>query len=287
MVDAAAAEPGLGDDEALAGLAEQVVPGHAHVVVADVGVGALAFVADRHVAQDLHPRRVGGHDEHGHALVGRRLRVGHRHDDQEGGVAGVRREPLLAVDDPLIADQFGGAGEHLGVGAALGFGHGVAGADLVVEQRLQVLVLLGLGAVVGQYLGVAGIRGLAAERHRRTIRLTKVRPRFATRSMWSLRPFVIQNPSNHEHYNEMSTKRLRKPSQRLRKILADNIRAFRTNHGLSQEALASKSNLHRTYIGAIERGERNVTLSSLEVLADALDITVAELLSYEDLADGK
>lgn len=56
---------------------------------------------------------------------------------------------------------------------------------------------------------------------------------------------------------------------------------------LSQEELAYICGLHRTYIGAVERGERNVTLSTLEVLADALGVNVPELLTPQDSSDKK
>jgi transcriptional regulator with XRE-family HTH domain len=69
------------------------------------------------------------------------------------------------------------------------------------------------------------------------------------------------------------------PSDLLRATLAGNIRAFRKAHGLSQEALADLCELHRTYIGSVEREERNVTLSTLEVLALALGVSVVELLT--------
>jgi len=72
---------------------------------------------------------------------------------------------------------------------------------------------------------------------------------------------------------------VRKPSSHLRKVLANNVRAYRKKHGLSQEALADVCELHRTYVGSIERGERNVTLSTLEVLAKSLSTTVPELLT--------
>lgn len=73
----------------------------------------------------------------------------------------------------------------------------------------------------------------------------------------------------------------RTPIISLRPILAQNIRTFRKSRGISQEKLADLCELHRTYIGSIEREERNVTLSTLEVLAGALDISVAELLTPE------
>ena len=72
---------------------------------------------------------------------------------------------------------------------------------------------------------------------------------------------------------------MRKPSIQTTQILADNIRMFRHIKGMSQEELAEMCNLHRTYIGSVERGERNVTLSTLEVIADALGISVPKLLT--------
>lgn len=74
-------------------------------------------------------------------------------------------------------------------------------------------------------------------------------------------------------------KNLRRPSKKMTQTLADNIRAFRASQGLSQEELASLCDLHRTYIGSVERGERNVTLSSLEALSAALGVSVPELLT--------
>ena len=69
------------------------------------------------------------------------------------------------------------------------------------------------------------------------------------------------------------------PSNSLRATLAQNIKAFRGERELSQEELAELCGLHRTYIGSVERQERNATLSTLEVLSDALGISVQELLS--------
>ena len=77
----------------------------------------------------------------------------------------------------------------------------------------------------------------------------------------------------------MPEKELRKPSKKLRSILADNLLAFRNAKKISQEELAEICGLHRTYVGSVERGERNVTLSTLEVFSSVLDITVAELLT--------
>ena len=73
----------------------------------------------------------------------------------------------------------------------------------------------------------------------------------------------------------------RNPSDSLREILAENIKTFRSEKGLSQEALAEHCGLHRTYIGSVERQERNVTLNTLEVLSAALGVSVQELLTKQ------
>lgn len=72
---------------------------------------------------------------------------------------------------------------------------------------------------------------------------------------------------------------VRKSSDTLRAVLAENIKTFRREKGFSQEALAEQCDLHRTYIGSVERHERNVTLSTLEVLASTLGVSVPALLT--------
>lgn len=74
---------------------------------------------------------------------------------------------------------------------------------------------------------------------------------------------------------------LRKPSSSLTAILASNIRSFREKNSLSQEAFADLCCLHRTYVGAVERGERNVSLSTLEIFASAMGVSVPQLLTEE------
>jgi len=59
---------------------------------------------------------------------------------------------------------------------------------------------------------------------------------------------------------------------------AKRVREERKKLGLSQEEFAAKAGFHRTYIGMIERAERNITLSNIEKLAKALHISIAALL---------
>ena len=61
--------------------------------------------------------------------------------------------------------------------------------------------------------------------------------------------------------------------------VARHMRALRADQGISQEALAAKVELHRTYIGSIERSERNASLDNIERIAHALGVDVCELLS--------
>jgi transcriptional regulator with XRE-family HTH domain len=77
----------------------------------------------------------------------------------------------------------------------------------------------------------------------------------------------------------MPEKKLRKPSKQLTRALAQNLRAVRHARQLSQEKLAEICDLHRTYVGSVERGERNVTLSTLEAFAQALGVSVTSLLT--------
>jgi transcriptional regulator with XRE-family HTH domain len=65
----------------------------------------------------------------------------------------------------------------------------------------------------------------------------------------------------------------------LRHTLAHNLRRHRQDRGLSQEALADAAGLHRTFVGAVERSERNISLDNIEKLAMALGVSAAQLLS--------
>lgn len=55
-------------------------------------------------------------------------------------------------------------------------------------------------------------------------------------------------------------------------IFAVNVRRYRVQSGLSQEALAEKAGLHRTYISAVERERRNICIENMEAIASALEI---------------
>ncbi len=63
-----------------------------------------------------------------------------------------------------------------------------------------------------------------------------------------------------------------------RQRFADNMRIARLKMRLSQDELAERSGLHRTYIGSVERAERNISIDNMEAIANALDLELAELL---------
>lgn len=65
--------------------------------------------------------------------------------------------------------------------------------------------------------------------------------------------------------------------QGIQKRLGVRIRELRKRKNWSQEELAEVSGLHYTYIGSVERGERNLTLKSIQTIADSLRVTISEL----------
>lgn len=75
----------------------------------------------------------------------------------------------------------------------------------------------------------------------------------------------------------MSGRKVQRESARGR--LARNMRALRTSLGISQEELGDLAQMHRTYVGSIERQERNVSLDNIERLASALNVDIVELLA--------
>jgi transcriptional regulator with XRE-family HTH domain len=70
-------------------------------------------------------------------------------------------------------------------------------------------------------------------------------------------------------------------SSNARRIFAQRLRQIRQIKGLSQEELADMAGLHRTYVGSIERSERNVSIDNMERLANALEVDITELLRKE------
>ena len=62
------------------------------------------------------------------------------------------------------------------------------------------------------------------------------------------------------------------------KKFGERIRNLRIEKSWSQETLAEKTGFHRTYIGMIERGERNLSLKNIEIFANTFDLKISELL---------
>ena len=64
----------------------------------------------------------------------------------------------------------------------------------------------------------------------------------------------------------------------LRLTFAKNLKSFRLEKDISQEKLADLCNLHRTYLGSVERGERNISIDNIEKIAKALQVSPSLLL---------
>ena len=73
----------------------------------------------------------------------------------------------------------------------------------------------------------------------------------------------------------------------LNESFANVLKKMRTQKGLSQEELAFKANLHRTYISQLERGLKSPTLKTLSILADVLDVSLAQFVKsiQEDMKE--
>ena len=65
-------------------------------------------------------------------------------------------------------------------------------------------------------------------------------------------------------------------------IFGQNVQKYRKAIGLSQEQLADKAGMHRTYIGMIERAEKNVTLRNIQKLANALEVPIEHIELLEN-----
>ena len=65
----------------------------------------------------------------------------------------------------------------------------------------------------------------------------------------------------------------------IQKQFGKKVRELRVERGYSQEGFAFECNLHRTYIGCIERGEKNVTIVNIEKIAKALNVKISQLFT--------
>lgn len=66
--------------------------------------------------------------------------------------------------------------------------------------------------------------------------------------------------------------------QNIQKIFGENLRTARKSQGLSQEKLGELASLHRTYIGAVERAEKNISINNIAKIAKVLKVEPFELL---------
>lgn len=79
------------------------------------------------------------------------------------------------------------------------------------------------------------------------------------------------------HSNTYNIEQMKKRNPDILKQFGERVRELRKAQGLSQEEFAEKADLHYTYIGGVERGERNLSLKSIELIASALKIEIREL----------
>lgn len=87
---------------------------------------------------------------------------------------------------------------------------------------------------------------------------------------------IRRSDDGHVHVTRIE---LRTPGAAVdyRRSFGGRLRELREKSGLSQEGLGLKARLHRTYVGSVERGERNISLLNVHALADALDVPVTRL----------
>lgn len=71
------------------------------------------------------------------------------------------------------------------------------------------------------------------------------------------------------------------PPSELRRVFAANVRARRKRLGISQEELADRAQVHRTFIGAVERAETNISIDNIARISAALGVRAAELMIEE------
>ncbi|MEK6647614.1 MAG: helix-turn-helix transcriptional regulator [Candidatus Firestonebacteria bacterium] len=73
----------------------------------------------------------------------------------------------------------------------------------------------------------------------------------------------------------------------LYKLLGNRIKYLRTEQNLTQEKLSEKTNLHNSYIGLIERGNKSPSLDTLQKIANALNVSLADLFIEESIRENK
>lgn len=76
----------------------------------------------------------------------------------------------------------------------------------------------------------------------------------------------------------MAKKLYSEDEQALLKAFGEQVRKHRLQRGWSQEDLAEHTGLHRTYIGSVERGERNVSLINIALLASSIEVSIGKLV---------
>ncbi|WP_272506363.1 helix-turn-helix domain-containing protein [Salinibacter ruber] len=72
------------------------------------------------------------------------------------------------------------------------------------------------------------------------------------------------------------------PKERIQQAFGDSLRSARLDAELSQEELAHRAKLDRSYVGSVERGERNISLENIVKLSRALEISLADLFADFD-----
>lgn len=72
-----------------------------------------------------------------------------------------------------------------------------------------------------------------------------------------------------------------KPKELILELFANNVVRIRKSKGMSQEELGFRADLHRTYIGRVERAESSITIVNAEKMAKALEVDIAELFKHQ------
>lgn len=104
-----------------------------------------------------------------------------------------------------------------------------------------------------------------------------------SRSRGDVQPGSLGQNTTHRYVDFQVSYRNRGDVEgELQRIAGANIRAYRKKRGVSQEELADALGVHRTYMGGVERGERNLTLRSLERLAERMGVDPVTLLRAPD-----